>query len=78
MPATVVVGTQWGDEGKGKFTDLFARDQHLVVRSQGGGAGRFTYGPAQCAGSFAVWLRSIAAARSALARPGLGGTLSRV
>ena len=36
MPATVVVGTQWGDEGKGKFTDLFARDQHLVVRYQGG------------------------------------------
>ncbi|HBL09554.1 MAG TPA: hypothetical protein DDZ64_10975, partial [Acidimicrobiaceae bacterium] len=22
MPATIVVGTQWGDEGKGKFTDL--------------------------------------------------------
>ena len=36
MPATVVVGTQWGDEGKGKFTDLFARDQDLVVRYQGG------------------------------------------
>ena len=36
MPATVVVGTQWGDEGKGKFTDLFARDQHMVVRYQGG------------------------------------------
>jgi adenylosuccinate synthase len=36
VPATVVVGTQWGDEGKGKFTDLFARDQHLVVRYQGG------------------------------------------
>ena len=26
MPATVVVGTQWGDEGKGKFTDLVAQD----------------------------------------------------
>ena len=26
MPATVVVGTQWGDEGKGRFTDLLARD----------------------------------------------------
>lgn len=36
MPATVVVGTQWGDEGKGKFTDLFAKDHHLVVRYQGG------------------------------------------
>ena len=36
MPATIVVGTQWGDEGKGKFTDLFAKEQHLVVRYQGG------------------------------------------
>jgi adenylosuccinate synthase len=32
----VVVGTQWGDEGKGKFTDLVAREMHLVVRYQGG------------------------------------------
>ncbi|MCY3961337.1 MAG: adenylosuccinate synthase [bacterium] len=36
MPATVVVGTQWGDEGKGKFTDLLARDMDMVVRYQGG------------------------------------------
>ncbi len=36
MPATVVVGTQWGDEGKGKLTDLVARDMHMVVRYQGG------------------------------------------
>ena len=36
MPATVVVGTQWGDEGKGKFTDLFAKEMQLVVRYQGG------------------------------------------
>ena len=36
MPATVVVGTQWGDEGKGKFTDLVAKEMHLVVRYQGG------------------------------------------
>ena len=36
MPATVVVGTQWGDEGKGKLTDLLARDMRLVVRYQGG------------------------------------------
>jgi len=36
VPATVVVGTQWGDEGKGKLTDLLARDVHLVVRYQGG------------------------------------------
>ena len=36
MPATVVVGTQWGDEGKGKLTDLLARDMDVVVRYQGG------------------------------------------
>ena len=36
MPATVVVGTQWGDEGKGKFTDLIAKDMAMVVRYQGG------------------------------------------
>jgi len=32
----VVVGTQWGDEGKGKLTDLLAREMQLVVRYQGG------------------------------------------
>ncbi len=36
MPATVVVGTQWGDEGKGKLTDLLAREMQMVVRYQGG------------------------------------------
>ena len=36
MPATVVVGAQWGDEGKGRVTDLFARDADYVVRYQGG------------------------------------------
>ncbi len=36
MPATVVVGTQWGDEGKGKLTDLLAADMDVVVRYQGG------------------------------------------
>ncbi len=36
MPATVVVGTQWGDEGKGKLTDLLAAEMDLVVRYQGG------------------------------------------
>ena len=42
MPATVVVGTQWGDEGKGKFTDLVAQDVSMVVRYQGGhNAGHF-------------------------------------
>jgi adenylosuccinate synthase len=36
VPATVVVGTQWGDEGKGKFTDLVAKEMQMVVRYQGG------------------------------------------
>ncbi|HEX2031282.1 MAG TPA: adenylosuccinate synthase [Actinomycetota bacterium] len=36
MPATIVVGTQWGDEGKGKATDLLADDMDFVVRYQGG------------------------------------------
>jgi adenylosuccinate synthase len=31
-----MVGTQWGDEGKGKFTDLLAKEMHVVVRYQGG------------------------------------------
>ena len=36
MPGTVVVGTQWGDEGKGKLTDLLAKEMQMVVRYQGG------------------------------------------
>ena len=36
MPATVVVGTQWGDEGKGKITDILSESADLVVRFQGG------------------------------------------
>jgi adenylosuccinate synthase len=36
MPAHVIVGTQWGDEGKGKVTDLLADDVEYVVRYQGG------------------------------------------
>ena len=36
MPGTVVVGTQWGDEGKGKLTDLLAKEMAMVVRYQGG------------------------------------------
>lgn len=36
MPATVIVGAQWGDEGKGKATDLLADTTDLVVRYQGG------------------------------------------
>jgi adenylosuccinate synthase len=36
VPATVVVGTQWGDEGKGKLTDILAGEMDMVVRYQGG------------------------------------------
>jgi adenylosuccinate synthase len=36
VPVTVVVGTQWGDEGKGKLTDLLAQEMQVVVRYQGG------------------------------------------
>ena len=36
MPATVIVGLQWGDEGKGKTTDALAEHVTAVVRYQGG------------------------------------------
>ena len=36
MPGTVIVGTQWGDEGKGRFTDYLAKESALCVRYQGG------------------------------------------
>ena len=36
MPVTAVVGAQWGDEGKGKITDLLAQEADVVIRFQGG------------------------------------------
>ncbi len=36
MPVTAIVGAQWGDEGKGKITDLLAQDADIVVRYGGG------------------------------------------
>ncbi|MFM7470368.1 MAG: adenylosuccinate synthetase, partial [Nodosilinea sp.] len=36
MANVVVIGAQWGDEGKGKITDLLSRSADLVVRYQGG------------------------------------------
>jgi adenylosuccinate synthase len=36
MPGTVIVGAQWGDEGKGKVVDLLAERAEMVVRFQGG------------------------------------------
>ena len=36
MPVSVIVGAQWGDEGKGKVTDFLAQDADVVARYQGG------------------------------------------
>ena len=36
MSATVILGAQWGDEGKGKVTDLYSESAEVVVRYQGG------------------------------------------
>jgi adenylosuccinate synthase len=36
MPGLVIVGAQWGDEGKGKVTDLLAERAEMIVRFQGG------------------------------------------
>ena len=36
MPGIVIVGAQWGDEGKGKITDLLAEKAAVIVRFQGG------------------------------------------
>ena len=36
MPGKVILGAQWGDEGKGKYIDILAEKADLVVRSQGG------------------------------------------
>jgi len=36
VPNIVIVGTQWGDEGKGKIVDLLSKDADIVIRFQGG------------------------------------------
>lgn len=36
MPATIIIGTQWGDEGKGKIVDLLSARASIVARFQGG------------------------------------------
>jgi adenylosuccinate synthase len=36
MANVVVVGTQWGDEGKGKIVDRYAEDAKVIARFQGG------------------------------------------
>lgn len=36
MPTKIIIGAQWGDEGKGKITDMYAQKSQVVVRSSGG------------------------------------------
>src|SRR4051812_50105614 len=36
MANTILIGAQWGDEGKGKIIDVLTADADIVVRSQGG------------------------------------------
>lgn len=36
MPVTILVGAQWGDEGKGKVTDWLAKEIHIIARYNGG------------------------------------------
>lgn len=36
MPVTVVVGGQWGDEGKGKIVDILSEKSEVIARYQGG------------------------------------------
>jgi adenylosuccinate synthase len=36
MPTTIVMGGQWGDEGKGKLTDSLAASADIVIRANGG------------------------------------------
>ncbi|MBP6199703.1 MAG: adenylosuccinate synthetase, partial [Nitrospira sp.] len=35
MANLVIIGSQWGDEGKGKIVDILAKDADMVVRYQG-------------------------------------------
>lgn len=44
MPVKIILGAQWGDEGKGKLVDVFASDSDFVIRYQGGAnAGHTVY-----------------------------------
>ncbi len=36
MSVTIIIGSQWGDEGKGKIVDLLSKDAEVVARYQGG------------------------------------------
>jgi adenylosuccinate synthase len=54
MPATVVIGGQWGDEGKGKLTDSLAASADIVIRANGGANAGHTVQSDQ--GTFALHL----------------------
>ena len=47
MATRIVVGAQWGDEGKGKMVDYLAQNADLVVRYQGGAVFPHTVGKAR-------------------------------
>ena len=48
MPSIIIVGTQWGDEGKGKVVDFLTESTDIVVRAQGGSnAGHTVYSDGQ-------------------------------
>lgn len=53
-----VVGANWGDEGKGKITDMLGKEADIIVRFQGGGKRR-PYNRERlweiCAAHLAVW-----------------------
>src|SRR5829696_7555261 len=54
MPATIVMGGQWGDEGKGKLTDVLAAEADVVIRANGGANAGHTVQSDQ--GTFALHL----------------------
>ena len=54
MPTTIVMGGQWGDEGKGKLTDSLAASADVVIRANGGANAGHTVQTDQ--GTFALHL----------------------
>ena len=49
-----IVGANWGDEGKGKVTDMFAEQSDIVVRFQGGANAGHTIINEHCIAPYAV------------------------
>ena len=50
MTSVVVVGTQWGDEGKGKITDFLSANAEVIARYQGGDNAGHNGGQSQISG----------------------------